>query len=251
MEQLRVQVRLGSGVGRGAGRRGMRADEGGELGAVEEFEGLVFGEADGGRGEGRGGGEDAFAGAFLLQGAVEFADFGDADFAVGGVAFALDEVGSAGDGSGVAGDDVDAFVACAAGDFDGEAARLEGLGDLQFEFAGVGGEASSRAGCGRGGVLVGRDGGELAFAVAFIAPVPLVFTLAALGLDADAAGRNAFVLVHVADVESNGLDAGVRAEGGGNGEGDDEVDGVPYASRGGLAAPFGCKFALIEGSVCP
>ena len=228
----------------------MRAYEGGELGAVEEFEGLVFGEADGGRGEGCGGGEDAFAGAFLLQGAVEFAEFGDADFAVGGVAFALDEVGSAGDGSGVAGDDVDAFVACAAGDLDGEAARLEGLGDLQFEFAGVGGEAS-RAGRRRGGVLVGRDGGELAFAVAFIAPVPLVFTLAALGFDADAAGRDVVVLVEVADVESDGLDAGVRAEGGGNGEGDDDVDGVPDASRGGLAAPFGCKFALIEGSVCP
>ena len=170
-----------------------------------------------------------------MQGAVEFAHLADADFAVGRVAFALDEVGSAGDGGRVAGDDVDAFVAGAAGDFDGEAARLQRLGDLHFEVVGVGGE-SARAD-GSGGVLVGIDGGELAFGVAVVAPVPLVLALAALGLDGDAAGCDLVVHIQVADVESDGLDAGVRPEGCLDGDGNDELDGVPDAFRRGLPAP--------------
>ena len=84
---------------------------------------------------------------------------------------------------------------------------------------------------------MGVVGGELAFGVAVVAPVPFVLALAALSLDGDAAGCDVVVHIHIADVESDGLDAGVRPERRLDGEGDDELDGVPDAFRGGLPAP--------------
>jgi len=114
-----------------------------QVGAVEEFDGFAVGEVVGGFAVAAGGDEDAFGGAFVLQGAVEVADGGDAD----GVALALglDDDLAAHDRPGIDSDAVDAAVAGGAGLAGVQAHASEQVLDQAFELGRAHGEQGGGA----------------------------------------------------------------------------------------------------------
>lgn len=99
---------------------------------------FAVGEIVGGFAVAAGGDEDAFGGAFVLQGAVQVADGGNADGVA--VALCLDDDFAAHDRSGIDGDAVDAAVAGCAGLAGVQAHAGEQVLDQAFELGGAHGE---------------------------------------------------------------------------------------------------------------